>query len=299
MKFCFILILSLLFARTLSGENLIEHDYEIDAYYTNVSTFIDLEPDRNITNAIDMSERDIYTQLLNKAFSPNIFLFEASCNPMAILGLYVRKQYNNLYDESNVQDMNLVKVITAGFEEPYSFSFFVGRMMIFKTHKNDRVGKNRAYMGVLVDIGDKTIKDNVAYNNKWMDIEYKLKGTRAKTDVDLDWSFRVGAKINGNKNFVNSLYIGARRSSIDYKKNIYSLRYNSAFSTMIALSADTFKLINYEIILEKKIPISGSEKMSFGIGIGYRYNSGNKYRGTLKEEGIDNHQLLIRPNLKW
>ncbi len=51
-------------------------------------------------------------------------------------------------------------------------------------------------------------------------------------------------------------------------------------------------------MLEKKWPLSGSEKLSFGLGIGYLYNSGEKYSGSLKEEGIDNHQLILRPNFK-
>jgi hypothetical protein len=68
---------------------------------------------------------------------------------------------------------------------------------------------------------------------------------------------------------------------------------------MAAVNAKTFQLSETELVLEKKWPLSWSEKISFGLGIGYLYNSGEKYSGALKDEGIDNHQLILRPNFKW
>ena len=299
MKFLSVLFSLIIFVNSLEGEAIIEYDYELDAYYSNVSAFIDLDPDQEITNAIDMTERDIYTNLFLNTFSPNILLFEASVHPMGIFGLYFRAENEDLYTKANIQDTNFVKAITAGFEEPYGFSFFVGRMMVFQNTKEDRIGKNRAYMGYLITVGDSMIKDNVAYTNRWVNIEYKLKGTRIKEEVDLDWSFRIGTKINGNRDFVNTVYIGARRSSINYRKSVWSLLENSAFSTMLAVSSDSFEFTEAEMIIEKKFPLSWPQKMSFGLEVGYLYNSSEKYRGVLRDDGIDNHQLIFRPNLKW
>ncbi|WP_321777630.1 hypothetical protein [Sulfurimonas sp.] len=284
---------------SLLGDDAVEYDYETDIYYSNVSAFIDLDRDANITDATSYSETQIYTNLLKNTFKPNIFLLEASLHPMGIGGLYFRQNHEDMYNRSKIQEFNWAKALTAGFEEPYALSFFVGRMMVFKNNKDDNIGKNRAYMGTLVSIGDYSIKDNVAHYDRWYNIEFKLKGTRDKKDKDLDWSFRVGTRIHENKNFVNNIYIGARRSSIDYKKSVWSFIYNSAFSTMIAVSADTFNLTEAELMLEKKWPLSWGKKVSFGLGLGYLYNSGAKYKGKLVDEGIDNHQIMFRPNLKW
>jgi len=284
---------------TLNAEHLIEYDYELDAYYSNASIFIDLDPNHEITDATNYSEVDIYKDLLLNTFSPNIMLFEASIHPVGIAGLYFRQNHEEIYDEARIEEMNLVKVLTAGYEEPYSLSFFIGRMMVFKNAKNNRVGKNRAYMGYLVTIGDYTIKDNQAHYDRWVNFELKLKGTREKENSDLDWSFRVGAKIHDNPNFADTIFIGARRSSINYNRSVWSLSYNNAFSTLLAVSADTFELTDAEIVLEKKWPIKSSRKISFGLGLGYLYNSGQKYRGALKNEGVNNHQLIFRPNLKF
>ncbi|WP_372998532.1 hypothetical protein [Sulfurimonas sp.] len=283
----------------LLADNPIEYDYELDAYYSNVSAFIDLDKDNNITDATHYTETQIYTNLIRNTFNPNIFLLEASVHPMGIAGLYFRQNHEDMYERSKIQNFNLVKALTAGFEEPYSLSFFVGRMMVFKNQKDDHIGNNRAYIGYLFTIGDYSIKDNLAHYDKWYNLEFKLKGTRDKEDRDLDWSFRVGTRIHQNTDFVNNIYIGARRSSIDYKKSVWSIVNNSAFSTMLAVSAKTFELSEAEIVLEKKWPLSWSKKVSFGLGIGYLYNSGEKYSGALKDEGIDNHQLILRPNFKW
>jgi hypothetical protein len=291
------LFLSIL--NNLCADDLIEYDYEVDAYYSNISAFIDLDRDNNITDATNYTETQVYTKLILNTFNPNIFLLEVAVHPMGVGGLYFRQNHEDMYEKSKIEDFNLVKAVTAGFEEPYSLSFFVGRMMVFKNKKDDHIGNNRAYMGYLITIGDYSIKDNLAHYDKWYNLEFKLKGTRNKDDRDLDWSFRVGTRIHNNTDFVNSIYIGARRSSIDYKKSVWSVINNSAFSAMVGVSAETFELSDAELILEKKWPLNWSEKVSFGLGIGYLYNSGEKYSGALKDEGIDNHQLILRPNFKW
>jgi len=283
----------------LFGDDLVEYDYEIDAYYSNVSAFIDLEPDKEITNAINMSEREIYTHLFLNTFNPNIMLFEASVHPMGIAGLYFRSKHESLYNESSIDNFNMLKAVTAGYEEPYSFSFFIGRMMVFQNTKDDKAGNNRAYMGYLFTIGDKSIKDNRSYYNKWLVFEVKLKGTRDKENSDLDWSFRLGTRVHQKSEFVDTVYVGARRKSVDYKKTSLSFVYNSAFSTMLAVSEDTYRLTEGELILEKSWPIRWSEKLSFGLGIGYLFTSGEKYNGKLRDEGINNHQLILRPNITW
>ncbi len=283
----------------LQAENLIEYDYELDIYYSNVSAFINLDRDNNVTDATNYTEKQIYTKLIKHTFSPNIFLVEASFHPMSWAGVWYRENYPNQYDRASINNFNLVKTLTAGWEEPYSLSFFVGRMLIFRNEKSRHIGSNRAYMGYLLTIGNKSIKDNLSYHDNWQNVEFKLKGTRELEEKDLDWSFRIGYRHHNNPDFVNTLYIGARRSSVDFKKSLWSIRYNSAFETLVEVSAATFKLTKAEFIVEKKWPLKTFTKLTFGLGIGYLYYGGNRYTGALKEEGVDNHQLILRPNLKW
>ncbi len=290
--------LSFLFAGVFLHAAPVSFDYELDAYYSNVSAFLSLNPDRNITDATGFSETQIYSHLLKKSLSPNIFLIEASFHPMAWGGVWYRKHYPQKYTKTSINDFNIVKALSAGWEEPYSLSFFIGRMLLFRKKESSHIGKNRAYMGVLLSIGDKSIKDNLSYTDHWYNIEYKLKGTRDLLKKDLDWSFRTGYRHHTKKEFVNTLYIGARRSSIDYDKPLCSLRYNSAFDVMIECDDIYFNLTKAQLLLEKKWPLK-RYNTTFGMGIGYLYYSGSRYRGDLKEEGVDKHQLILRPNLTW
>lgn len=299
-RFLFIILFFSFFIKVFA-EDKITFDYEVDAYYSNVSLFIDIDADESIQDASHLSEEQIYKNLLLNTFKPNIFLVEASLHPMPIAGAYYRKNHEQQYEDTYVKELNLnlIRAATAGFEEPYSISFFIGRMLVFKNKENSRIGKNRAYIGYLATVGDSSIKDNIVHNDKWINLEFKLKGTRENDDRELDWSFRTGARIHENNDFSNTFYVAARRSSVDFNKELWSLIYNSAFSTKLEFNAKSYKLAEAEFMIEKKWPGKWFARWSFGLGIGYLYYSGEKYNGELKEEGVENHQLIFRPNIKW
>lgn len=292
------LLFVVLVSLSLCAQERVDFDYEPDIYYSNVSMFLKF-PDENITDASDYSEAEIYTDLAKKSLSPNIFLVELSLHPMPIAGLMYRNENEVLYAKDRVQNFNAVKTLTAGFEEPYSISFFVGRMMVFNKEKKNHIGKNRAYVGYLVSFGDYSIKDNKAYYNKWTNFEIKLKGTREMQEDDLDWSFRVGAKLNENRDFTDSYYVGLRRNRIDFHESFLSFSYNSAFEILTSFSAKSGDLMENQIIVEKNWPASSQKHIAFGLGIGYLYTSGDRYNGVLADEGINNHQFIIRPNIKF
>jgi hypothetical protein len=283
----------------LCAEVNVEYDYETDIYYSNVSMFVDIDNDENVTNAANYSEIELYTHLIANTFSPNIFLVEAAVYPMPIAGLYFRGNHEEIYSGNQVGDFNPIQLITAGFEEPYSLSFFLGRMIVFNKDNEDDIHTNRAFVGYLVSVGDMSIKDNRAHKNSWVDFEVKIKGTREYELNSLDWSFRIGSRINNNNNFTDTLYLGARRSRVDFDKEGLSLFYNSAFNVMVSSSLYNFELVEVQTSIEKKWPDSWFFNATFGLEVGYLYYSGAKYRGALKEEGIDNHSLIIRPNFSF
>jgi len=280
------------------GEDLIEYDYEVDLYYTNVSAYIDLDRDKEITDGSEFEEEKLYKHLFLNSFSPNIFLVEFAIHPMNYVGIEYRKRNEDLYTPQKRQDFNIVKTMTASFEEPYSVSFFLGRMMVFKKKNTDRVGNNRAYMGYLFTIGSQSIKDNRAYNDKWLAFEIKLKGTRDKQSSDLDWSFRLGTRLHEKVEFVDTFYVGARRKRIDYNKSMFSFINNTAYSATLSVSASTFELTEAEVIIDKFYP-TGYDSLTLGFGVGYMYTSDNKYLGFLRDETVDNHQIIFRPNFKY
>jgi len=286
----------LLLCSALFGEKLVEYDYETDIYYSNVSAYIDLDTANKLQDASKKSEMQIYKELIKNTFHPNIFLTEFAIHPMPLFGLYLKSQQRNFYNSVESDSFNPIRSITAGFEEPYSLSFFFGRMMVFSKEENVSA-KNRAFIGYLFTVGNYTIKDNTAYNNNWLRMEFKLKGTRRKKKHDLDWSFRVGTQLNHDKNFANTLYIGARRSKIKYADNYYSFFNNGAFNSLLEVNYD-FELTKAEFVIEKILPIR-IKKIALKLAVGYVYDSSKRYNGALRDTDIVNHQLVIRPNMKF
>ena len=299
MKYIVVIFIVILFTKASFAESMLEYDYEADIYYSNISIFIDLDSEHNVSDASELSEVQLYSKLIANTFAPNIFLMELAIHPMPILGLVFRKYNEPLYQRSTLGDFNLVKSITAGFEEPYSISFFLGRMMVFNRKNEKHIGVNRAYVGYLLSMSSRSIKDNKAEPDKWVEFEMKIKGTRKFTHHLLDWSFRLGSRIHSNHDFTNSIYIGARRSRVDIDKDFLSWLDNSAYTLLLSASAETFDLIEVQTTMEKKWTSSLFYDAIFGLEIGYLYYSGEKYQGRLKEEGINTHSLIIRPNISF
>ena len=292
-------LLFLFFTITLHADAAIEYDYELDLYYSNISMFIDIDSENNVTDASDFSEQQIYSHLFSNAFRPNIILLEASLNPMPIAGLYFRRQNEELYQKTNIGDFNLVRSLTAGFNEPYALSLFLGRMMVFNRAKKGHLGVNRAFIGTMLSASGHTIKENRAYKNKSLIIEFKLKGTRQYTRHTLDWSFRVGSKLHSYHDFTNTLYMGVRRSRVDFDKSMFSVFYNTAYSAFFSVSAQTFQLTETELTIAKKWPSRLFYKTVYSLEVGYLYNGDEKYRGKLRNEGTDNHVFIIRPSISF
>lgn len=108
-----------------------EFDYELDAYYSNVSFTIALtrEP---ILRLGENPEEDIYEELLRRALVPRFLFLEASINPLPYLGVYIKKNHRGFYDNAELSgSFNWIKALTAGFEEPWAASVLLGNVVDF------------------------------------------------------------------------------------------------------------------------------------------------------------------------
>jgi len=102
-------------------------EVELDPYYTNLGLYINLA-DEAIPDLGDKSEREIYQDLLLRSHKPRFLLLEFSVNPMPVLGAAIRRNYDHFYDDTQISsNLNVVEVLTAGFEEPYCCVFIYGQ----------------------------------------------------------------------------------------------------------------------------------------------------------------------------
>lgn len=276
----------------------ISFDYELDAYYTNASIYIPLT-NQAIKDVGETGEFEIYRTLALQSFSPRFFLIEASINPLPVLGLYLKREQRDFYDDFDIgDDLNLIQAITEGFEEPYALSFFLGNVVRFSSPGEVEKTKNKGYTGFLLSVGDQHIKDNVAIDDNWYEFEWKLKGDKRLRNKNLSWSFRLGSKIHDNKEITDVYYLGFRRSHFNKSKNDFSIFKNSGIDYKIEFDKDNGDLVAQQIFIDKKWPFKKSDG-AFSLGIGLLQDV-RKYSGSLESPNDDSDtSLIIRPSFTF
>lgn len=274
-----------------------EFGYELDLYYTNVSVEIPLT-DKPMPNGGWLSEREVYKRLFKDSLHPQLLLFEVSVYPMPVLGTYVKEHSPETYDNFAIGggDLNLLEGLTAGFQEPWAVSAFVGSGMKFNRDDKQNKGVNKGYMGYLVSYGAKHIRQNVLIDDDWWEFEWKLKGERAFEDEDLTWSFFVGTKSHGNPDIADTFYVGGRRTNLDYKASWLGWLENSSFEYKTELSQDNFAFLRQDLVVGKRYPMK-DKKWALSLDVGLVYEKDRKYTGALYDPTADNITIVFRPNI--
>lgn len=272
-------------------------EYELDAYYSNIGLYIGLT-DKPIPDAGEKPEFEIYKDLLFSSYIPRYFVIEAAVFPMPNLGVYLKDNAPDFYESGEIaNNLNMVKAVTAGFEEPYALSAFLGNVVSFTMPGEKHKSGNFGYMGYMVSIGNYNIKDNVLVQDDWMEVEWKIKGDRKFSTHDLRWSFRVGAKLHGHPDIKDTIYISIRRSRLTFEVSPDSIFNNSGFEYTYDMDTKTFSPVRHYLVVDKKWPIK-DKKMGFSFAVGFVWQGAEKYTGSLKDKDEkEDFQIILRPNI--
>ena len=269
---------------------------EWGAYYTSIGLYVPTSDDP-FPEGGQLGEAEVYRQLFERSYRPNVIALEASIYPMPMLGVWLRSNHPGFYDNANVAgDLNLVQAVTAGFQEPWAVSAFFGSQMKFSRPGEEDKNTNRGVMGYLVSAGTKHIKSNVLVDDDWIEGEWKLKGDRVFEQERLSWSFRAGAKLNRNANIADTLYLGFRRSNLDFKSPFLSWLDNSRIDLFTEIGRPG--LLRQELIFGKKYPMSES-RMAWEFDVGVIYERAAKYTGELAPLAKTGYTLVFRPNIAF
>jgi hypothetical protein len=274
--------------------------FEPDAYYTDLDLIIGLTK-APIPQFGEMTESEIYRTLLSRAaLLPQFLVLEASINPMPYLGTYIREHNEHFYDDSKISgSFNWVKAVTAGFEEPYAFSLLAGNVANFHVPGSSDDTKGLGYSGYLFSMGNYHIKDNTLIQDQWREYEWKVKGDRKSLVKKLSWSFRIGAKLHGNPNITDIIYVSFRRNRLDYQSEKRSLFHNSGFEYTYDMDLRTFSAIRHYFYVDKKWPFQ-NKRMAFSLAVGFVWESAKKYTGVLASgRGKNDFQFILRPNIEF
>jgi hypothetical protein len=303
----FILILMLIALQEgASGYSVLQREtnhygYELDLnlYYTAFEFYVPFEKKKREYIAED-TEVNMYKVLFKKSIVPKFFLTEASVYPLPCAGVYIKENYNTFYNKAGISDSyNWIKSLCAGFEEPWAFSFLLGNLVNFKPEEAREGYRGKAYLGYLVSFGAYHIKDNILVEDKWTELEWKIKGDRILPDRKISWSFRIGGKYHGNEYIKDILYLSIRRERVDHDFHWLSLIKNSSLEYTMDIDTKFQNLVRHYLLFSKNFPYKNS-KVVFQLQLGFIKEWREKYTGPLKRENSENNFFyVIRPNLKF
>lgn len=275
---------------------------EIDPYYSSIGVEIPLTR-HALPEGRRLREPEVYRRLFRESLRPRIVMLEGSVYPLPAAGTWLKSNHPDVYDDFDIghvgdNRLNILDGITAGFQEPWAVSAFVGSAMSFSRPGEGADTRNRAYMGYLLSAGKKHIRNNRLIDDDWWEIEWKLKGERHDDAESLSWSFRIGVKNHGHPDIVDTAFIGARRSNLNFEAPILGFIANSSLEALTEINPHTLRFLRQEIILGKKPPLR-RYRFALGLDLGFVYEDASKYKGTLVDRDADAFTLVFRPNLHF
>ena len=274
-------------------------DIELDPYYSDVALTIPFSEGATESD-VEQGEMTTYRGMLTRALLPRFLVLEASLNPLPITGVAVRKRARHFYSQAQATpSLNLVDAVTAGFEEPYAFSIFLGKVIDFNPGEQSLRRKKKGYVGYLASAGNYHILESRMIPDNWLEAEAKIKGDQETARRRMSWSFRGGGKFHSNREIADTYYLGIRRNRIDFEKSRYSFLLSSGIEYRVDFDKRSLSPISHYLMLDKNFPLYNG-KMTFSIGLGYLWQGLDKYSGALAQgRQRSKSQVLIRPNLKF
>jgi hypothetical protein len=273
--------------------------FEADPYYTNVGFNVPLT-DKPIPTINSNSEAVIYRELIKGSLIPRYMVLEASVNPLPWLGTFIKSRAPGFFRQGEIgsSGINLFESATAGFPEPWAVSAFFGNVAKLQRPKETRHGDNYGYTGYLLSAGNKHIKDNTLIDDKWYELEWKIKGKINYPDERLSWSFRIGGRFNENKDVNDVTYISLHRSNLDFRYSFLEWLENANYDLRLNFLQDNAQMVRLEMIAGKKMPIP-EWSYTPTLAVGFVWSSPNEYSGALREARGNSTTLVFRPSLEF
>ena len=274
-------------------------DLELDPYYSDVDFTLPFSSGA-AEAPVEKGEIVTYRDMLVRAFVPRFMVIEASVNPMPLTGAAIRQASESFYHKAQVSpSLNLIDAVTAGFEEPYALSVFLGKVVDFAPNAATLRRRKRGFVGYLVSAGNYNIMNSLLIPDNWLETEWKIKGDQETEKRKMSWSFRGGRKFHGNRDIADTYYVGIRRDRVDFENTLLSFFLSSAIDYRADFKSTNLRPISHYVLAEKNFP-STKHRWAFSVGVGYLWIGQDKYTGALAQRRQPaESQILFRPNVKF
>lgn len=279
-----------------------EFTWALDAYESAVGFAVPLDG-RAVPDGGALRERDIYRALFRESLHPRTFRLELLLYPLPAGAAALKKHRPDLVDDWHVgaldgNDLNIIEGLTAGYQEPWAVSAFVGGEMHFSRAGDAARRSNRGEMGYRLAGGRKHLRANVLIDDTWWEAEWRLSGEREFRDEKLRWNFRAGTRNHGHRDIRDVVLFGFRRSDLDFRVIRADFLRNWSVEALTELARDDGEFLRQELVLGKTYPIR-RWRIAAGIELGVVLEKDAKYVGTLANPAVDELTFILRPNLDW
>ncbi|MDZ7375176.1 MAG: hypothetical protein ONB13_01030 [candidate division KSB1 bacterium] len=284
----------------------------LDIYKSYAPFYIHLERNKKPTIWRKGEELEIYTNLSQRLLLPRYLLIQFTAYPLATLSSYLETDRYRYYQRFNLlSDVNLIRSIGAGYEEPYAISILLGNILflVYQDSSSQKLKQSgSALAGFLVSTGGHQIYNNINMADRWYQPELILTGNiQENKRKKLTWNFRLGIKLHQNSFFNHEITMAIERSHSDYKANGWSLVRNSIFkfytNVPINHGNDHEALPRHLILFGKKFPIAISRYKIFGtFSIGAKWERIRKFDHLLREFEPNSVKVItwiVQPNLEF
>lgn len=273
-------------------------------FLTYSAIFADSKKDRPMKLWID-DEKILYYNLLKESLFPKWFLFQTTIYPTAILSSYIKSVKEKIFNRFKItENFNLLSSLGSGYEEPYSFSIFLGEIATFRDISKDNILKiaGGGIMGYVLTFGDYQIMENTFLKAQWFRLEWKVKGYRSLEGSSYNWNFRVGIKHYGISDIRYVFLISLERERIDHEFKLFSLINNCNYSIFLYKSIENNAMNKVFFVFGKRLFVKKPRKIVAGIDAGFSWEKRKMFIPETKifmNKLIINSEFIIRPYVKF
>ncbi|UCE07508.1 MAG: hypothetical protein JSW07_05585 [bacterium] len=257
-------------------------------------------------------EIDIYSRLGRRLLFPSYLLLQASGYSLSALSSYLETDHLNHFNRFRIHEqINLLRSIGVGFEEPYAFSLFLGNILFLSYYDSSQTKRKQsgsALAGFLVSTGKHQIYNNIYLHDQWYQIELMLIGNLNEPQRrHVSWNFRIGAKFHQTKLLRNKFTLSIERSYTDWWGTGLSIFKNSVFNYQghfpMPFTENKTPSASQLITYGKKFPTKlFKRKVFFVLSLGVRWEWVRFYDHDLNQFELDPSSQfiwLIQPNVEF
>ncbi len=258
------------------------------------------------------NEAEIYSRLGRQLLLPKYVLFQITGYPLsAISSYYETDRYVSYQKFTFFDDINILRSIGAGFEEPYAFSLFLGNVLLLAYSDGTETKLKQsgsALAGFLISHGRHQIYNNIYLHDSWYQIELMLIGNLKEPNKRrISWNFRIGAKLHQNDFIRDTITMAIERNHTDWQFKGWSFAKNSVFKYAAHVPSPTptnkFPATSQLISYGKKFPVTLLQKKVFFIlALGAKWEWIRWYDHSLNrfdENATSQLTFLIQPNIEF